>query len=67
MKITKPEVIVRFVDIGGIVDHHYSNFLFIMTKINIGKGANGPLLINTGVNKKMDLSNSLSTNYPGNI
>jgi len=24
-------VIVRFVDIGGIVDHHCLNFLFIMT------------------------------------
>jgi hypothetical protein len=24
--------IVRFVDIGGIVDHHYLNFVFIMKK-----------------------------------
>jgi len=26
-------VIVRFADIGGIVDHHCLNYLFIMQKI----------------------------------
>jgi len=28
-------VIVHFVDIGGIVDHHCLNFLFIMTIWNV--------------------------------
>ena len=27
----RQEVVVRFVDIGGIVDHHRLHFLFIMT------------------------------------
>jgi hypothetical protein len=30
------EVIVRFVDICGIVDYHYLNFLFIMVQIKKG-------------------------------
>jgi len=30
-------VIVRFVDIGGIVDHHCVNFLFIKTKTIINE------------------------------
>ena len=28
--VLRSEVIVRFVDIGGIVDHHYLSFLFII-------------------------------------
>jgi hypothetical protein len=28
------EVVFRFVDIGGIVDHHCLNFLFIIISIN---------------------------------
>ena len=30
----RSEVIVRFVDIGEIVDHHCLNFLFITVKLN---------------------------------
>jgi hypothetical protein len=29
LTITVKEVIVRFVDIGGIADHHCLNFLFV--------------------------------------
>jgi len=28
-------VVVRFVDIGGIVDHHYLNVLFILNKFGL--------------------------------
>ena len=35
------EVIVCFVDIGGIVDHHCLNFLFITKIYNINQGCNG--------------------------
>ena len=29
-------VIVRFVDIGGIVDHHWFNLLFVMSQLSVG-------------------------------
>ena len=33
----KWEVVVRFVDIGGIIDHHYLHFLFIIRTQNYNR------------------------------